>query len=258
MTGNSSEVGSASPMVIAHRGARDVAPENTLAAFAAAISAGADGIELDVQACASGEIVVLHDSSVDRTTNGTGSLATMSFAALRRLDAGKWFSDRFAGERVPTLDEALDLAKGNLIVNIEIKGSQWRDTGVESKVARIVHAHDMIDDVLISSFNPTALFRIRRAAPELQRALLYGPRASLPFSRAWARRCLALDALHPQYTLISESFMRGARHVGYKVNAWTVNEPDDMRRMISLRVDGIITDHPSRLRALLAGPGASD
>ena len=241
----------ASPLVIAHRGARDVAPENTLAAFEAAIAATADGIELDVQACATGEIVVLHDASVDRTTNGSGALGAMSFSAVRSLDAGRWFADRFAGERIPTLDEALELAKGNLMVNVEIKSVRWRDSTLAREVARIVRAHSMTDDVLISSFNPAALYHIHRAAPSLSRALLYSPRPAQPFRQAWARRLLALDALHPQYTLVDEAAVRHAHEVGCRVNAWTVNEQEDMLRMIALGVDGIITDHPARLRVLL-------
>jgi len=239
------------PLVIAHRGACDEAPENTLAAFRAAMEADADGIELDVSACATGELVVLHDNCVDRTTNSSGRVETMSLSVLRELDAGRWFDPRFAGERIPTLDEVLELVGDRLRVNIEIKGMSLRDRGVEARVAETVRRYGAQERVLISSFNPLALTRIQRAAPELQRALLYSAGQPFYLARGWARVFVRPEALHPHHRMVDAAYMRWARQSGYRVNVWTVDDPADMQRLIALGVDGIITNHPARLRALL-------
>ncbi|MHB0857352.1 MAG: glycerophosphodiester phosphodiesterase [Anaerolineae bacterium] len=239
------------PLVIAHRGARDVAPENTLAAFRAAIETGADGIELDVTRCASGEIVVIHDDTVDRTTNGSGRVDQLPLRALHELDAGSWFDARFAGEHIPTLEEALDVAGCQLVVNIEIKGMRLHGDGLEDQVAAMVRARALEERVIVSSFNPSALWRMRRAAPEIERGLLYAPDLPLFLSHAWARSLVAAGALHPEYHMVDEAMVRQAHQRGLRVNAWTVNEAEAMERMVQLGVDGIITDHPAALRLLV-------
>ena len=239
------------PLIMAHRGARDVAPENTLAAFRAAMAVGADGIEFDVSRCATGEIVVIHDDTVDRTTDGAGTVAALPLSALRELDAGAWFDAAFGGERIPLLEEVLDLAGGRLRLNIEIKGMRWRGDGIEAEIAAMVRQRGLGGDVIVSSFNPAALWRMRCAAPALQRALLYAPGQPLHLARAWARRAVGADALHPHQSLVNEASLRRAHQGGWRVNVWTVNEDADLARMMALRVDGIITDHPARAIELL-------
>ncbi len=239
------------PLIFAHRGARDVAPENTLAAFDAAIQAGADGIELDVRRCRTGEVVVMHDEVVDRTTNGSGRVETISLEMLRLLDAGSWFAQEFRDERIPTLAETLDLVGHRLLVNIEIKATRLRSDGLEAEVVQLVRERDMQDRVIISSFNPAVLIRLKRLAPELPRGLLYAPDLPVYLSRAWAVPLIRPCALHPHYSMVTEHSVREARRAGYRVNAWTVNEDHDMMRLINLGVDGIITDHPGRLYDLL-------
>jgi len=245
------------PLVLAHRGASDMAPENTLAAFQAAIAAGADGFELDVTRCASGEIVVIHDDTLERTTDGTGRVAATPWSALRELDAGSWFAPQYAGERIPMLQEVLDLAadrrenEGGCRVNIEIKGMGLRGDGLEREVAVMVRAHGLEQHVLLSSFNPLALWRARRAAPDLPRGLLYADGLPIYLARAWARPLVAPTALHPHERMVDEGYVRWARRMGYRLNVWTVDDLQAMRQMIALGVDGIITNHPARLRALL-------
>ncbi|NLG49687.1 MAG: glycerophosphodiester phosphodiesterase [Chloroflexi bacterium] len=239
------------PLVIAHRGARDVAPENTLAAFQAALDADADGIELDVTRCATGEIVVIHDDTLDRTTNGSGPVAQTSFCALRALDAGAWFAPQFAGERVPLLSEVLDLVGHRTRINIEIKGRDWKGDGIEVEIARMVRERGLEQEVIISSFNPTALVRMHRAAPELQRGLLYAPNMPAYLSPAWTRLLTHPEALHPYYAMMDAEAVRRAQSKGCRVNVWTVNAPQDMQQMIALGVDAIITDHPAQLREML-------
>jgi len=238
------------PLVIAHRGARDVAPENTLAAFRAAIDLDADGIELDVVRCATSEIVVLHDDSVDRTTDGSGLVQEIPLSALRELDAGAWFSDAFVDERIPLLQEVLDLIAPRFRINIEIKGTDMRGDGIEQEIAEMIRARDLGDQVIISSFNPMALWRTKRTAPELKRGLLYAPDMPIFLARAWSRCLIQPDALHPKASMVDEHYMRWARRNGHRVNVWTVKIAE-MRKMIALGVDAIITDHPGQLREML-------
>ncbi len=244
------------PLVLAHRGASDVAPENTLAAFRAALAVGADGFELDVTRCATGEIVVIHDDTVDRTTDGSGRVNTMSFSALRELDAGSWFAPQFRGERIPLLSEVLDLPQASASVpgcrvNIEIKGMSLRSDGIEREVADLVRARRLQEQVLLSSFNPLALWRAARVAPDLRRGLLYAADLPIYLARAWARHLVHFDALHPQHRLLNEQYVSWVRSKGYRLNVWTVDDPRTMQQMVALGVDALITNRPGKLRELL-------
>ena len=232
------------PLIMAHRGAKDVAPENTLAAFGAALESGADAIELDITRCATGQIVVIHDDTVDRTTDGTGRVDALPYDALRRLDAGSWFDPGFSGERIPLLREVLDRFGHKLRLNIEIKGSSPRGDRLEQELADMLRRRDLVYTTIISSFNPMALWRMRRAAPEISRALLYAGDMPLPFREAWARHWLSPDALHPHYAMVDADYVKWAHDNGYRLNVWTVNEIEDIERMAGFGVDAIITDHP--------------
>lgn len=239
------------PLNIAHRGARDSAPENTLAAFEMALAHGADGIELDVTRCWSGEIVVLHDDTIDRTTNGSGRVGEMDYDTLLHLDAGGWFSPEFQGERIPRLADVLDTIGGKLRINIEIKGRSFRSDGVEAEIAEMVRSRGLAATVIISSFNPWALSRMKRVAPELPLALLYSSNSPFWQRRGQARRWLKPQALHPERSLVDKAYVTWARRHGYRVNVWTVNEEAEMRKLVELGVDGIITDRPALLSRIL-------
>jgi len=239
------------PLVMAHRGARDVAPENTLVAFRAAIELGADAIELDVARCASGEIVVLHDDTVDRTTNGSGRLDALAFGALRELDAGSWFDPRFAGEPIPSLAEVLDAVGGRIRLNIELKRQRRGAEPMEAQVAEMLRRRGLVPQTIVSSFDPGALKRLRHVAPEIPRALIYARDMPIPLRHAWPRLWLAPQALHPHWEMVDGDYMHRARRAGYRVNVWTVNEAADMERMISLSVDALITDHVTLARTIL-------
>ncbi len=238
------------PLIIAHRGASAVAPENTLAAFRAAMEAGADGIELDVIRCRSGELMVVHDDTVDRTTDGSGLVRTISRDNLHMLDAGSWFGPEYAGQRIPTLEEVLAFVERGIKLNIEIKSQRLRSEGLEEQIADMIRAHGYEEAVLLSSFNPLVLMRLRNVAPELQRGLLYTPGSLRSSPRIW-RRFVKPRALHPHHSVVDEKYVRWAHDGGYRINVWTVDEAERMREMIALGVDGIITDHPARLRQLL-------
>lgn len=224
---------------IAHRGASGSFPENTLAAFRAAIEAGAEMCELDVQLTRDGAMVVIHDDTVDRTTDGTGAVASMTLAEIKRLDAGAKFDPRFTGERIPTLQEVFDLVEGGCALNIEIKSD-----GLESKVSELVGARKAFGWTLISSFDWTALARIRHIAPEMRVGLLA---SRWPARLIGAATEMKAYAINPKFDIVTEDLCIAAHSREINVYAWTVDEPAEMRRLIAYGVDGIMTNWPGRL-----------
>ena len=238
---------------IAHRGASAAAPANTLAAFEQAVELGADGIECDVHLSADGVPVVIHDFSVDATTNGSGRVASLTLAQLRELDAGSSFAPAFAGEHIPTLEEVLETAGNRLLLNIELKTISLRDDRLERAVIAQIKRHGLDDGnrVLLSSFNPLSLRRAKKIAPHIPAGLLYAPGLSLPLRRAWLAPLVPHEARHPEHTMVHASYMTWARRQGYRVNTWTVDNPDEMRRLIALGVDAIITNVPDVLHSVI-------
>ncbi|HHS97904.1 MAG TPA: glycerophosphodiester phosphodiesterase [Chloroflexi bacterium] len=242
------------PLNIAHRGASAVAPQNTLAAFRRAAELGADGIELDVRLSADGVPVVIHDAVVDHTTDGTGRVADLPLAALKELDAGSWFDPAFAGERIPTLDEVFEEIGDTLLINVELKPEKDRRIG--EAVVRRVERHGLFDRVLLSSFDPFILRRVRRLTPHIPLGFLYevAPLSRLARLLAWAMPDLRPEAVHPHWRLIRREVVHRAHSRGQRVIAWTVDAPDAMRHLIDWGVDGIITNHPDQLRKVLSQP----
>ncbi len=239
------------PLIFAHRGACRVAPENTLPAFQAAMDLGADGVELDVQYSSDGKLMVFHNPTLEATTDGAGRITSHTCEELRALDAGAKFDAGFAGTRIPTLDEVLDLLRGKLLVNIELKALTPTTFNMGTDVVAAVRAHDMADQVLLSSFNPFALRHAKRAGPGIECGLLLA--ADLPKWMHWSltRRWSRADALHPDLPMVDAAYMARARGLGMPVRVWTVNEAADMQRMITLGVDAIISDVPDVLKSLL-------
>jgi len=238
---------------IAHKGACAQAPPNTLAAFRRAAEVGADGVELDVHLSADGVPVVIHDATVDRTTDGTGRVADLPLAALKELDAGSWFDPAFAGERIPTLEEVLETIGGSLLINVELKAMPGARPGLEAAVIGLVRRYGLEDRVLLSSFNPFSLRRARQLAPDLPIGFLYDASGLSRLARLVTAAMVRLraEALHPHYRLATPALVRRAHRRGRRVVVWTVNEPDTMRQMVEMGVDAIITDHPDRLREVL-------
>jgi len=242
---------SANTLNIAHRGASAAAPPNTLAAFEKAIELGADGVEFDVHLSADGVPVIIHDFTVGATTDGSGRVTDKTLAQLKQLDAGSHFDPAFAGERIPTLEEVLEAVGSRLLLNIELKTTSLRDNGLEPTVITQVEQHGLSDSVLFSSFNPFSLRRAKRIAPHIPVGLLYSPGLPLPLRHAWLAPMFPHEARHPEHTMVNTHCMARARRRGYWVNTWTVDDPDDMRRLIGLGVDGIITNVPDVLRSIL-------
>ena len=224
------------PLIIGHRGAAADAPENTLAAFALALEQGADGIELDVQLCADGVPVIMHDDTVDRTCDGAGRVGDLTLAELQLLTID--------GEHpIPTLDDLFATFGRRTLYNVELKALGLDDGGLSAAVARIIAAHGVGEQVLISSFSP---FTVRAA----QRAMPAGVPVALLRERRVTRLTHALlraAADHPYYPLVDEALMAWARRRGLRVNVWTVDDPTEARRLIRLGVHGIITNRPGEI-----------
>ena len=238
-------------LVVAHRGFSGAAPENTLIAFAKAIEVGSDMIELDVHLSRDGEIVVIHDETLERTTNGKGRVVDHTLQELKKLDAGSSFGPQFAGERIPTLKEVLDLAKGRVPVNIEIKNpthGKYPIAELTEKVLREVNQAGMMDRVIFSSFNPAALEWIGRKEPRAWGAFLFHRSwnflRDIPGSQEYA--VLNLRNIHLTREKVAE-----IKKAGKRINVYTVNTDEEMEQFGRWGADGIITNHPDRLLKIL-------
>ena len=236
-------------LIWAHRGASAHAPENTLIAFQEAKRQGADGIELDVHPTRDGRLVVIHDVTVQRTTQGFGHVADFTLAELRALDAGYKFSPQFSGERIPTLQEALEFSRGaNLLVNIEIKTGPSAYAGIEQAVLREIHSAAMLANVVVSSFQPDVLARMKILDPSVETALLSG---DLQGPSPQQAKAVGASAIHPSFRSISPPFLQHAFHLGLAVRPYTVNDERAMQRLAAWGVQGIITDDPRKARRSL-------
>ena len=235
----------------AHRGASHDAPQNTLAAFRLAREMGADGVELDVQASKDGEAVVIHDFTVDATTDGQGAVKDKTLAELKELDAGSWFDARFAGERIPTLEEVLVGVGHQLLLNIELKTKAFANTDLVAEMVRLIEDHNLVHRAIVSSFSPFALRRVKRLNHRIATGLIYSFDLPAHLIRALFLLLADADALHPEKHLVTQKYMDWAKERGYRVNAWTVDEPAEMERLIALGVDGIITNRPDVLKEIL-------
>ena len=240
-------------LVFGHRGAKAYAPMNTIPAFELAAEQGADGVELDVHRSKDGHVVIVHDFTVDETTDGSGTVTEMTLAQLKELDAGSWFGEGFHGVRIPTLDEVFEAVGERLLINVEIKSNMQDTDGVEQVVADVIANYEMAQRVIVSSFNPLALQRFREIMPEVPIGWLY-TEDSLKSTRAMMQALdLQYEAEHPHHEMIDLDYMSWARGRGYRVNTWTVNDPARAAELRDLGVDAIITDNPDTVIAALRG-----
>ena len=236
------------PLVYGHRGAKAYAPMNTLPAFELAAKQGAHGVELDVHRSKDGHPVIVHDFTVDETTNGEGRVQQMTLAELKALDAGSWYSAEFAGVQIPTLDEVFEAVGRQLFVNVEIKSESAATDGVEQVVADCIRRHNMTQRVLVSSFNPLALQRLRALMPEVPLGYLvpnYHP--MLPDTMGDT----PYEAYHPHYTTISADMIAAEHAAGRVLNTWTLNDPQRAAELVQMGLDGVVTDNPDTVLAAL-------
>jgi glycerophosphoryl diester phosphodiesterase len=243
-------------LLLGHRGVPQEAPENTLSGFRQALEHELDGVELDVQLCRTGELVVFHDETVNKLTNGAGRVSELSFEEIRRLNAGVHFGKKFEGEQIPSLEEVLELLGGKMLINIELKTRALHDNGLEAKVAGIVQKMKFESSVIFSSFNPCSLWRIQRQNPDCSLALLFADDQPIHLRRAWAARILRLQGIHPRFPLLSSRLIRKARRKGWFVGTWTVDSAADAARLYKQGADIIISNRPAQLREELSNkPG---
>lgn len=238
-------------LVFGHRGASGYAPANTIPAFELAAEQGADGIELDVHRAKDGYAVIVHDFTVDGTTDGRGRVTDMTLAELKALDAGSYFGESFKGVQVPTLDEVFEAVGKRLLVNVEIKSEAQETDGVEQLVADVIARHNMQQRVIVSSFNPLALKRFRDALPAVPIGFLYSNNMPVDTTSMMQSLGLKHEARHPHESMIDAMYMAWAKSEAYRVNAWTINDPARAAELRDLGVDAIITDKPDTILAAI-------
>lgn len=243
-------------IVMAHRGYSDVAPENTMSAFKKAYQIGADMVELDVHLSKDGQLIVMHDDTLDRTTNGKGKIGDKTLAELKTLDAGSHFSPAFKGEQIPTLDEVLIYAKDKICVNIEIKAEAVEDNpkpgmGIEQKVVQAVKKYGMEQHVIVSSFSSKALATVKGFDRQIPTGMLIVTDGLFNQQLDSVGEVMA-DSVHEYNKFVSKSEIEKAHKVGIDENPWTEDDPHKMLELINRGVDGLITDRPDLALRVLA------
>jgi glycerophosphoryl diester phosphodiesterase len=231
------------PRLLAHRGASAHAPENTAAALRAALQLGADGLEFDVRALSDGTAVLLHDETVDRTTDGQGAVAAYDRRSIARLDAGSWKDARFAGERIPLLEDVLAEFLGRAYLAIEMK-----EVLPEAILRSIGDAYrsSLAAEVLLASFDGKALERARDVVPALPRAIILGPQTPMPPTELVAY--LGLAGLFAPSGRVDERFVVECRRAGLALTVYSVDDPGSAETLMAMGVEGVITDDPKLLR----------
>ena len=231
------------PRIWAHRGASAHKPENTLEAFEHARAAGADGIELDVRLDRDGHVVVFHDKDLQRLCGQPGRIEDLSADERKQL--------RVSGCAVPLLAEVFDVL-GDLELNVEIKSnSPGRNGAVVEAAANVIRQSGHADQVLVSSFDPFSLLQFYRKLPDVALAFLFGADQTLPIRKGWLARAMGATVLHPEHTLCTPDNVKAWHTSGRPINAWTVDDPEEMKRLDALGIDGIFTNDPALARGVL-------
>ena len=233
-------------MNIAHRGASAYAPENTFSAFDKALALGASHAEMDLQFSSDGHIVVIHDDTVDRTTNGSGPVAALSLAQLRELDAGSWFDRKFMGEKIPTLGGVLERYKGRLHFHLEIKAQA---EGLSQRTADLVRGYGVTGSVTITSFQLVRVAESVSYAPELPAGWLFREMDDSIIAKA---KQLGLKLLCPHAKAVTPDLVDSLHQMGFAVRAWGAGNEELMRRAVDAAVDGLTVNFPDKLAEYLA------
>jgi len=234
------------PLIFGHRGASMHAPENTLSAFRLALEMGADGIELDITPSADGVPMIIHDPDLERTTDGKGDVRQLSAAEIQKYDAGIRFGSKFAGERVPTLQEVFEVFGNRTRYNLDMKTFYPEDRPIVRTVLSLIEQYRLLPNVIISSFSLDTLRWFMEECRQIRLGVLisqYTPHMMLEDSQLWEVR---YEAFHPEHTLVDEAAIRRARQQRKKMVVWTVNDASRKRELAQLGVDAIITDDPVR------------
>ena len=236
------------PLLVAHRGASEVAPEHTIAAYEAALQAGADALELDVHLSADDQLVVIHDDRLDRTTDGRGAVRDYTVQQLKRLDAGRWFSRAFRGQRIQTLSEVLERFRDRAAFGVELKGGSDFYPGIEERLLTLLGIYEVVDRTLVASFDHHALRKCRDLDPEVRLGALVRNRLLNPATLAPRG---VLNAVCLPADLTTERDVAACRDTGLDGYVFVVNDPFAARRFAEWGVAGLITDRPDLLRPVL-------
>ncbi len=232
------------PVILAHRGACVRAPENTLAAFELALAEGADGIELDAKLSADQQVVVMHDTTVDRTTGGHGRIASMNLSELRQLDASAAFHEKYHGEKIPTLEDVFEAVGRKMLINVELTNYATPGDALVEKVCQLVRKHGLEKNVIFSSFLAVNLKKAAARLPGIPLGLL----ALRGWMGAWARSFGFsfgdYFALHAHVRDVTPQQVQRVHKLKRRLHVWTVNQAEDMQHLNSWGADGILTDDP--------------
>lgn len=231
-------------LVFGHRGSAGTHPENTMESFQAALDAGAEGIEFDVHLTKDLVPVILHDETVDRTTNGTGWIKDLTYLELQELDAGSWFAPSFKGASIPSLEEVLQwAAPTRLLLNIELKSGVVRYQGIEKIILDLLYKYNLKDRVILSSFNHYSVVEIHQLDPEIETAIIFMEGIYEPWD--YAKR-IGAHGLHCYIPVAVPELLMGARKAGMPVRPFTVNEESHITSLIKGEASAIITDWPEK------------
>ncbi|GGH79394.1 glycerophosphoryl diester phosphodiesterase [Pullulanibacillus pueri] len=235
--------------IFAHRGASGKYPENTMTAFKQAEKEGADGIELDVHLTRDRIPIVIHDETVDRTTDGYGFVKDYSIEGLKKLSAGHWKGWKFRNAQIPTLEEVLQwMSQTSLTLLVEFKNNILPYKGLEHKTIDLLRKYNMLERTIFSSFNHESLLKVKQIYNGAETAALYGkPMASA----AHYATSMGLDGLHPSYRIVNEKLVHELHANNIKIRPYTVNSPQVMEVLFDWQIDGIITDYPQRANEVL-------
>lgn len=244
--------------VISHRGANKEAPQNTLPAFKKSIEIGVDGFETDIHITADGVPVICHNYTIDETSDGQGNIKDMTLEQLRSHDFGSYFHEKFKGTTLPTLEEFLSLCESAdiEIMNIEIKPPLDGNMEIVGKTIDAVKQHGLFEKLLISSFDPNVLIECKKIDSNCKTGYLYAPNKAHFYKKTlfgyvkFAKE-LKVDYMHPHYFAVTKKYVNDLHKNGIKVNVWTVNKPETAEKLLKFGVDGLITDVPQMVNALI-------
>ena len=234
-------------LITAHRGDSSMAPENTLAAFEKAIEAGADFIELDVTETKDGVLVILHDNSLERTAELEKNVWEITYDEIQELDAGSWFSEEYAGERIPTLQEVIDVCKGEIKLNIEIKSTGFESEEFIDKIVSCIQENELQEECIVTSFNYSMVQEVKSIDESIKTGIvLSGDKQELS-------KFNDMDLFSISYKILDKDMVEEAHAMGKAVHVWTVNEKSDLRKFQKMGVDSIITNYPKEASKICNG-----
>ena len=230
--------------ITAHRGASGLAPENTMASVVLAMKIGAHFSEIDVQETADGELILLHDNSLNRTTDRDGNIWEQNLSDLQGVDAGSWFSPQFAGEPVPTFEQIVDTVKDKMKLNIELKmnGHQQK---LAARVVDLIQRKNFISQCIVTSFDREEIRVVKNLDPAIKTGYIF---SKMPDEDLWTGE---FDLISVNHKLVTAELVRNAHKAGKEVHVWTVNKAEEMKKLIDLGVDNIITNYPDVLKKVL-------